>query len=202
MSNKKNSNGKKLTPTQHLPHICGGTLLTRVLTLMKTEDALSKIDFQGFCGSKLTVGGPINYRTLNPFSKIAELKHNVMHKCSTFSASRLFHHFFNVCTVCLYTLSKCFGKQNQLGLHILIHWRSYALGFCEKPKRISSQGMGHPNANHTLKHCGKIPCLKTLVGTAHYLISSLRYTLPYYSVEPQPTIIHCWAIPNHNTLLR
>ena len=35
--------------------------------------------------------------------------------------------FFNVCKVWLYTLSQCIGEQNQLGLHIMIHWRSYAL---------------------------------------------------------------------------
>ena len=31
--------------------------------------------------------------------------------------------FFNVCTVWLYTLSQCIGEQNQLGSHIIIHWR-------------------------------------------------------------------------------
>ena len=45
------------------------------------------------CGSEHTLGGPINYRTLNSSSKIAELKHSLMHKCTTFSASRLFHCF-------------------------------------------------------------------------------------------------------------
>ena len=46
--------------------------------------------------------------------------------------------FFNVCTVWFYTLSQCIGEQNQLGLHIIIHWRSYVLGFCRKQKLISS----------------------------------------------------------------
>ena len=46
--------------------------------------------------------------------------------------------FFIVCTVWLYTLSQCIGEQNQLGLHIIIHWWSYALGFCRKLKLISS----------------------------------------------------------------
>ena len=41
--------------------------------------------------------------------------------------------FFNVCT-----LSQCVGEQNQLGFHIIIHWRSYALGFCRKRKLISN----------------------------------------------------------------
>ena len=46
--------------------------------------------------------------------------------------------FFIVCTVWLYTLSQCIAEQNQLGSHIIIHWRSYALGFCRKLKFISS----------------------------------------------------------------
>ena len=93
MSNKKKSHGKKLTPTQHLPDIGFGTLLTTVLAFIKNDDAWSKIDFQDMYRSKHTLGGPINYRTMNSSSKIAELKHNLMHKCTTFLASRLFHCF-------------------------------------------------------------------------------------------------------------
>ena len=44
-------------------------------------------------GSKHNLGGPINYRTLNSSSKIAELKHSLMHLCTFFLASRLFHRF-------------------------------------------------------------------------------------------------------------
>ena len=50
---------------------------------------------------------------------------------------KTFSPFSNVCTVWLYTLSQCIGEQNQLGSHIIIHWRSYALGFCRKLKLIS-----------------------------------------------------------------
>ena len=45
------------------------------------------------CASKYTLGGCMNYRTLNSSSKIAELKHTLMHKCTIYSTSRLFHHF-------------------------------------------------------------------------------------------------------------
>ena len=45
--------------------------------------------------------------------------------------------FSIVCTVWLCTLPQCIAEQNQLGLHIIIHWRSYALGFCRKLKLIS-----------------------------------------------------------------
>ena len=46
------------------------------------------------CGSEHTLGGPKNYRKLNSFSKIAELKHALMRNCTTFSVSRLFYRFF------------------------------------------------------------------------------------------------------------
>ena len=39
VSNKKNSDGKKLTPTQHLHDIGCRTLPTAILTLIKTDDA-------------------------------------------------------------------------------------------------------------------------------------------------------------------
>ena len=45
---------------------------------------------------------------------------------------------FNVCTVWFYTLSQCITEQNQLGSHIIIHWRSDALGFGRKLKLLSS----------------------------------------------------------------
>ena len=45
------------------------------------------------CGSEHTLGGTIKYQTLNSSSKIAELKHTLMHKCTTSSTSRLFHRF-------------------------------------------------------------------------------------------------------------
>ena len=63
------------------------------MTLIKTDDAEMKIDFQHMCGSKRTLGGPIYYRALNSFSETAELKHILMHMCATFSASRLFQQF-------------------------------------------------------------------------------------------------------------
>ena len=63
------------------------------LDIYQKDDAESKIDFQDMCGSKHTLGGPINCRAQNSSSKIAELKHNLMHMCTTSSASRLFHQF-------------------------------------------------------------------------------------------------------------
>ena len=45
------------------------------------------------CDSKLTLGGPNNYRTLCSSSKFEELKNTLKHKCRTVSGSRLFHRF-------------------------------------------------------------------------------------------------------------
>ena len=39
------------------------------------------------------LGGALNYLTLKSTSNIAKLKHTLIHKCLSFSASRLFHHF-------------------------------------------------------------------------------------------------------------
>ena len=153
------------------------------------------------CDSKHTLGGPINYRTLYLSSKDAQLKHTLIHKCTTFSASRLVHRFFSFCTVWLYTLSQCNAEKNQLGLHNIIHCWSYALGFCWKLKLVSKQGLGHSNPYHTLTHFGRTPCLSTLLGSVPYPIILLRYTLAYYSVQLYPALTHCCGILYFNTLL-
>ena len=92
--------------------------VTTVLALIKTDDAESKIDFQDMCGSKHTLGGPIDYRALNSSSKIAELKHNLRHMCTTFSASRRFRHFL------LYARSGSTSYQNALSNNISSDWTS------------------------------------------------------------------------------
>ena len=93
MSNKKKSDGKKLTPTQRLSDIGCRTLPITILTLIRTDDAYSIIHWQDMYGSKHTLGCPINYRTLNSSSKTAELKQILMPKRTTFSTSMLFHRF-------------------------------------------------------------------------------------------------------------
>ena len=109
--------------------------------------------------------------------------------------------FFNVCAVWLYILSQGFAEQNQLGSHIIKHWRPCALGYCRKLKLISSWGLGHPNPYHALFDCGNTPCLNTLVESVRYLITWLRYTLPHYSVELYPAFLLCCGILHFITLL-
>ena len=109
--------------------------------------------------------------------------------------------FLNVCTVWLYTLSQRIDEQIQLASHIITHSQSYAPAFCPKLKLISSWALEHPNPYHTFLHCGKIPCLDTFVGSVRYLITLLKYTLPYYSVELYSAFIHCCGILCLNTLL-
>ena len=64
-----------------------------MLTPIKTDNAYSKIDIQDMCGSNYTLGGSMNYRTLNSSSKIADLEHILMHKCTIYSTSSLFRRF-------------------------------------------------------------------------------------------------------------
>ena len=70
MNNKKKIDGNKLTPTHHLPDIGCGALPTTILTLIKIDNPLSKIKFHDISGSKRTLGGPINYQTLNYLQKL------------------------------------------------------------------------------------------------------------------------------------
>ena len=56
---------------------------------------------------------------------------------------------------------------------------------------------------HTLPYyiAENIACLNTFVGSVRYRFTLLRYTLPYYSVELYPALIHCCGILYPNTLL-
>ena len=101
-----------------------------------------------------------------------------------------------------YTLSNYIVEQSRLGSHILLHWRTHTLSFCRKPNPISFRWLGFPNPNSLLLHYRSIPCLNILVGSVGYLITLLKYSLFHYIVEVYPKILHCWALPNPNTLLR
>ena len=101
-----------------------------------------------------------------------------------------------------YTLSYYIAEESRLRSHLLIHWRTHALGFSRKPNHISIRWLGHPNPNSLLLHYRSIPCLNTLVGSVRYLITLLKYRLYHYIVELFPTLLHCWVVPNANTLLR
>ena len=154
------------------------------------------------CGSKHTLGDPINYRTLNSSSNSAELKHTLMHKCTNFSASRLFHRFL------MSARSGSTRRHNTLSNEITLDRTSFYIdGLMQSMHSVFggslnlSQELGHPNPYQTLLQCGNLHCLITLVGNVRYLITLLRYTLPYYSVELYPTLLHCWGIPCLFTLL-
>ena len=120
--------------------------------------------------------------------------------------------FFKVFTVWLYTPSQCIGEQNQLGLHIIIHWRSYALGFCRKQKNLS-QVKDSNNQIHTIQsyiaerylvliHSWRVYAILLLCWDTRCLITMLSYTQQKYIVVVYSTLIHCWNTPNTNTLLR
>ena len=46
-----------------------------------------------------------------------------------------------------------------------------------------------------------IACLNTFVESVRYVFTLLRYTLPYYSVELYPALLHCCGKLYSNTLL-
>ena len=56
---------------------------------------------------------------------------------------------------------------------------------------------------HTLHYyiAENISCLNIFVLSVRYLFTLLRYTLPYYSVELYPALLHICGILNPNTLL-
>ena len=154
-----------------------------------------------YIGSHI-LGGPIYCQTLSSFSLIAELKHTLMHKSTKFPASRLFH---------LFWISAGSGStryHNTLSDKISSDRTSYYIGglmhsmqsvFAENLNL--SQALGHPYPYHTLLQSGFLTWLNPLVGSVRYLISLLRCTLPYYSVEPYPTFLNCWGTIYLDTLL-
>ena len=90
--------------------------------------------------------------------------------------------FLNVCTVWLHTLSQCIGGHNQLGSHIILHWRSYALGFCRKSKNYLKLRTRAPKSiayNTTLRN---------------YTLSQYidgECTLSYYLAEVHAALLLC-----------
>ena len=153
------------------------------------------------CGSKHTLGAPINYRTINALSKIAELKHTLMHKSTTFSGSRLFHRFL------IPARSGCTRHHNALSNKICSDRTSEYTGglmhsiFAESLNL--SQVKDSDTQNHTTHYyiAEIYPVLIHWMEIVRYLIILLRYTLPYYSVELYPALIHCCGILYVNTLL-
>ena len=75
------------------------------------------------------------------------------------------------------------------------------LRFCRKLNRISILRLGHSNPNHILLHHRSITCYNNLVGSLHYLITFMKYTLFYYIVELYPILTHCWGLPYLFTML-
>ena len=124
------------------------------------------------CGSKQTLGGPINYRTLNSYSIIAELKHTLMHKCTSFSASMRFHRFLMFARFAFTGYHKTVSNKissDRISYYVDGLMQSIHSVLCRKPKLFSSQGLGYPIPYHTLIQCGKLPCLNTLMGSVRYL---------------------------------
>ena len=117
------------------------------------------------CGSEHTIGGSMNYRTLNSTSKIAELKHTFMHKCTIYSTSRLFH---------LFLMSAPSGStryhnalSNTIGPHGTSHYVDGPMHSVFAENLNSSQGRGSGTQIHTIH---------------------------YYTEETYPILIHWWGV--------
>ena len=89
---EKKSDGKKLTPTQHLSKIWPRNVTYHSLdtyqNYLSMENRVSR-----HVWLKAYLRCPINYRILNSSSKTAELKQTLMQKCTAFSVSGLFQRF-------------------------------------------------------------------------------------------------------------
>ena len=200
---EKQSDGKKLTLTQNLPHIADiGRHLPQSWQLSKSEMLDKNSKFRTILGQTY-LRCPINFWTNSSTSEFAERLHTLMCKCTTFPAQTLFSHFH------------CLQRQDLQA--IMIHCRTktaliahletltnLCIRFFGKPNPIWSQDLDTQNyaINYTLLHCRNIRCLNTLVGSVRYLVTLVGYTLPHYIVEQFPALLFCRAIPNSNTLLR
>ena len=102
----------------------------------------------------------------------------------------------------LYTLSQNIVEKNWLGSQLLKHWRTHTLRFCRKPNPISIRWAGHQNPNQILLHYRSILCFNTLVGSVRYLVTLLKTSLFFYIDEQFPISVHCWVVPNPNTMFR
>ena len=208
MSNKKKSDGKKLTPTQTLPDIGCGTLPTTILTRIKSDNAYLKIEFRDMLGSIRTLVRPINYRTLNSSSKIPELKHTLMQPSQL---QGYFHRFL------VSARTGCTRYHNALANKISSDCTSeYIDGFIHSVFAESlnlSQVKDSGTQIHTIRyyiaeiylvliHWWGLYAILLLCWGTRCLITWLSYTQQYYIVVVYSTVVHCWTIPTTNTLLR
>ena len=184
VSNKK-SGGKKLTLTQHLSDFGCETLPATVLTLIKTDDAAWKINFQDTFGSEHTFGGPINDRALNSSSKIVELKHNLMQMCTTFSASRLFHYFL------MSARSGSTPYRNALSSNISSYGTSYYIdGLMQSMHSVFAESL----------NLSQVKDSNSQIYTIHYYIAGI-YPVLIHWWGVYAILILCWGIRCLNTLL-
>ena len=117
------------------------------------------------CGSKHNLVGPIQYRTLNSSSKFAELKHILMHKCTTFSASRRVHRFL---------MSARVGSTRY---HIAL------------PSKFSSDRTSY--YIDCIMHSVIAGGLKL---TQSKDSDTQFHTIPYYIAQKNPVLIHWWGV--------
>ena len=121
-------------------------------------------------------------------------------RCTTFSASRQFRHFL------MSAQSGFTRSHNALANKISSDCTSFYIeGLMHSvfAKNFNlSQVKDSGTQIHSLHYfvAENIACLNTFVGSVRYLFTLLRYTIPYYSVELYPALIHCCGILYLNTM--
>ena len=157
---------------------------------------------------------PIQYRTLNSFALIAELKHTLMHKCGAFSASKFFH---------LFLMSAGFAStryHRTLSNKITSNRTSqYIPGLMHSMHSVSAESLNFFQVKHSgtqihtmhfcnaelypvLIHWWGVYAILLLCSGIRCLIILMSYTHKYYIAGVYSTSIHCWPWPNPNTLLK
>ena len=161
-------------------------------------------------GSKHTLGGSMKYWTLNSFSKTAEIKNTLMHKCTIYSTSGLFRHFL------IPPRSGSTRYHNALSNEISSDRTSlYVDGPMHSvfAKNLNlSQFKGSRTQIQIIRyyieeiysiliHWWGVYAILLLCWGKRCFLTLLSYTQHQYVAEVYSTSIHCWAVPNLNTLL-
>ena len=135
----------------------------------------------------------MNYRTLNSSSNNFEMNYILMHKCTTFSTSRVFLRFLSSVgtgSTCYHnTLSnKIRSDRTSKHLDRLMHSMQSVFAKSLNLTKVKESG----TQIHTIhSHIAEIYAV---------LIHWWKRTLSHYLAEVNAALLLCWAIPNNNSV--
>ena len=180
---------KKFTSTENFGNFGCETLPTTVLTPIETDNAWWKIKFQAMCGSKHTSGTSQNSSSIR-----VELKHSLINRCATFSASRKTHCFY-----------QCWQG---LVLHaIIIHCRTKSARITNPDTLMVSHTWFWPKVYSKIKSRTQVSkhipyhyililfsILKKRWAFPNLHTLRMTYSHFHYIAELFPILIHCWGL--------